>query len=148
MVFAGNLHSFCFYCRDLQSIRSFAEASMTTAYEKKWPLYLSTKNTILKKYDGRYFLVCFLGLLNYSPIMLFMHIKYCSIAMMFCMLIDTCINSCFAICIQIFWYLFCMLDSWSTFLIIIWSHQWRFKDIFQEVYEASWKSKYEAAGIW
>ncbi|KAK1354879.1 Isocitrate dehydrogenase (NADP(+)) [Heracleum sosnowskyi] len=59
-----------------QSIRSFAEASITTAYEKKWPLYLSTKNTILEKYDGR------------------------------------------------------------------------FKDIFQEVYEASWKSKYEAAGIW
>jgi hypothetical protein len=27
---------------------------MATAYEKKWPLYLSTKNTILKKYDGRY----------------------------------------------------------------------------------------------
>jgi hypothetical protein len=27
---------------------------MTTAYEKKWSLYLSTKNTILKKYDGRY----------------------------------------------------------------------------------------------
>ncbi|PIA37579.1 hypothetical protein AQUCO_03000266v1 [Aquilegia coerulea] len=59
-----------------ESIRSFAEASMATAYEKKWPLYLSTKNTILKKYDGR------------------------------------------------------------------------FKDIFQEVYEAQWKSKYEAAGIW
>jgi isocitrate dehydrogenase len=36
-----------------ESIRAFAEASMTTAYEKKWPLYLSTKNTILKKYDGR-----------------------------------------------------------------------------------------------
>lgn len=35
-----------------------------------------------------------------------------------------------------------------TFLIIICFHQWRFKDIFQEVYEASWKSKYEAAGIW
>ena len=27
---------------------------MNTAYQKKWPLYLSTKNTILKKYDGRY----------------------------------------------------------------------------------------------
>jgi len=27
---------------------------MNMAYEKKWPLYLSTKNTILKKYDGRY----------------------------------------------------------------------------------------------
>ncbi|KAG2617390.1 hypothetical protein PVAP13_3NG180583 [Panicum virgatum] len=44
--------------------------------DEKWPLYLSTKNTILKKYDGR------------------------------------------------------------------------FKDIFQEVYEAGWKSKFEAAGIW
>ncbi|WZZ68041.1 hypothetical protein YC2023_079411 [Brassica napus] len=60
-----------------ESIRAFAEASMNTAYEKKWPLYLSTKNTILKKYDGRH------------------------------------------------------VDN-----------------IFQEVYEASWKSKYEAAGIW
>lgn len=59
-----------------ESIRSFAEASMNTAYQKKWPLYLSTKNTILKNYDGR------------------------------------------------------------------------FKDIFQEVYEAQWKSKFEAAGIW
>ena len=32
---------------------------MNTAYEKKWPLYLSTKNTILKKYDGRYVKVRF-----------------------------------------------------------------------------------------
>ncbi|XP_021681894.2 isocitrate dehydrogenase [NADP] isoform X2 [Hevea brasiliensis] len=38
-----------------ESIRAFAEASMNTAYQKKWPLYLSTKNTILKKYDGRKF---------------------------------------------------------------------------------------------
>ncbi|KAK9182059.1 hypothetical protein WN944_025200 [Citrus x changshan-huyou] len=59
-----------------ESIRSFAEASMNTAYQKKWPLYLSTKNTILKNYDGR------------------------------------------------------------------------FKDIFHEVYEAQWKSKFEAAGVW
>ncbi|XP_073266772.1 isocitrate dehydrogenase [NADP] isoform X2 [Populus alba] len=59
-----------------ESIHAFAEASMNTAYLKKWPLYLSTKNTILKKYDGR------------------------------------------------------------------------FKDIFQEVYEMQWKSKFEAAGIW
>ncbi|KAK5772297.1 Isocitrate dehydrogenase [NADP] [Gossypium arboreum] len=59
-----------------ESIRAFAEASMTTAYQKKWPLYLSTKNTILKSYDGR------------------------------------------------------------------------FKDIFQEVYETQWKSKFEAEGIW
>jgi len=27
---------------------------MSMAFSKKWPLYLSTKNTILKKYDGRY----------------------------------------------------------------------------------------------
>lgn len=36
---------------------------MATALEKKWPLYLSTKNTILKKYDGRYaiyFLISYL----------------------------------------------------------------------------------------
>ncbi|PHT31423.1 Isocitrate dehydrogenase [NADP] [Capsicum baccatum] len=37
-----------------ESIRSFAEASMNMAYQKKWPLCLSTKNTILKKYDGRF----------------------------------------------------------------------------------------------
>ncbi|GAA0157034.1 dehydrogenase [Lithospermum erythrorhizon] len=59
-----------------ESIRAFAEASMNMAYQKKWPLYLSTKNTILKKYDGR------------------------------------------------------------------------FKDIFQEVYEYAWKSKFEESGIW
>ncbi|KAB5538598.1 hypothetical protein DKX38_016131 [Salix brachista] len=59
-----------------ESIQAFAEASMNTAHLKKWPLYLSTKNTILKKYDGR------------------------------------------------------------------------FKDIFQEVYETQWKSKFEAARIW
>ncbi|KAL6542574.1 hypothetical protein OROMI_024176 [Orobanche minor] len=59
-----------------ESIRAFAEASMNTAYQKKWPLYLSTKNTILKRYDGR-----------------------------------------------------------------------GFKDLFQEVYESNWKSRYEEAGI-
>eukprot|EP00250_Pteridium_aquilinum_P005472 c15556_g1_i1 orf=85-1512(-) len=59
-----------------ESIRAFAESSMSMALQKRWPLYLSTKNTILKKYDGR------------------------------------------------------------------------FKDIFQEVYEREWKSKFEEAGIW
>ncbi|KZV24166.1 isocitrate dehydrogenase [Dorcoceras hygrometricum] len=59
-----------------ESIHAFAEASMNTAYKKRWPLYLSTKNTILKKYDGR------------------------------------------------------------------------FKDIFQQVYETEWRSKFEAMGIW
>eukprot|EP00850_Spirogloea_muscicola_P000694 SM000002S05774 [mRNA] locus=s2:2132090:2136472:+ [translate_table: standard] len=59
-----------------ESIKAFAESSFTVAYEKKWPLYLSTKNTILKRYDGR------------------------------------------------------------------------FKDLFEEVYEAEWKAKFEEAGIW
>jgi len=36
------------------SIRDFARSSMTFALQKVWPLYLSTKNTILKKYDGRF----------------------------------------------------------------------------------------------
>lgn len=37
-----------------ESIQSFAESSMALAFAKKWPLYLSTKNTILKIYDGRF----------------------------------------------------------------------------------------------
>ena len=58
-----------------ESIRGFAQSCFNMALTKKWPLYLSTKNTILKKYDGR------------------------------------------------------------------------FKDIFEEVYQADYKSKFEAAGI-
>ncbi|TVQ93051.1 MAG: isocitrate dehydrogenase (NADP(+)) [Bacteroidetes bacterium] len=37
-----------------ESISGFARACMNQALLKKWPLYLSTKNTILKKYDGRF----------------------------------------------------------------------------------------------
>jgi len=37
-----------------ESIRGFARACFNQALFKKWPLYLSTKNTILKKYDGRF----------------------------------------------------------------------------------------------
>jgi len=59
-----------------ESITDFAHSSFQFALAKKWPLYLSTKNTILKKYDGR------------------------------------------------------------------------FKDIFQQVYEASYVQKYKDAGIW
>merc|ERR1711981_1016542 len=59
-----------------KSIRDFAHSSMAFALNKGWPLYLSTKNTILKKYDGR------------------------------------------------------------------------FKDIFQEIYDSDYKSKFDAAGIW
>jgi len=36
------------------SIYGFARSSMNQALKKNWPLYLSTKNTILKKYDGRF----------------------------------------------------------------------------------------------
>jgi len=59
-----------------ESIKDFAKSSFVYAYNKKWPLYLSTKNTILKKYDGR------------------------------------------------------------------------FRDIFQQIYDAEWKGKFQAAGIW
>ena len=37
-----------------ESIRSFAHSCFNMALEKGWPLYMSTKNTILKKYDGRF----------------------------------------------------------------------------------------------
>jgi isocitrate dehydrogenase len=59
-----------------QSIRDFAYSCFEYALAKQWPLYLSTKNTILKRYDGR------------------------------------------------------------------------FKDIFQEIYDKEYKSKYDAAKIW
>ncbi|MES2492779.1 MAG: NADP-dependent isocitrate dehydrogenase [Pseudomonadota bacterium] len=36
------------------SIRDFARASMNYSLNLRWPLYLSTKNTILKAYDGRF----------------------------------------------------------------------------------------------
>ncbi len=58
-----------------ESIREFARASMNYGLNRKYPVYLSTKNTILKAYDGR------------------------------------------------------------------------FKDLFQEIYDAEFKSKFEAAGI-
>lgn len=37
-----------------ESIRDFAHSSFKFALGRKYPLYLSTKNTILKKYDGRF----------------------------------------------------------------------------------------------
>lgn len=37
-----------------ESIYGFARACFNQSLTKKWPLYLSTKNTILKKYDGRF----------------------------------------------------------------------------------------------
>eukprot|EP01117_Protostelium_nocturnum_P018755 TRINITY_DN790_c0_g1_i1.p1 TRINITY_DN790_c0_g1~~TRINITY_DN790_c0_g1_i1.p1 ORF type:complete len:463 (-),score=123.93 TRINITY_DN790_c0_g1_i1:849-2237(-) len=36
------------------SIRGFAHSCFQYALEKGWPLYFSSKNTILKKYDGRF----------------------------------------------------------------------------------------------
>ncbi|XP_054751971.1 isocitrate dehydrogenase [NADP], mitochondrial-like [Lytechinus pictus] len=59
-----------------ESITGFAHSCFQYALAKKWPLYMSTKNTILKKYDGR------------------------------------------------------------------------FKDIFEEIYQANYKKDYDAAGIW
>jgi len=37
-----------------ESIKGFAHSCFNLALTKGWPLYLSTKNTILKKYDGRF----------------------------------------------------------------------------------------------
>jgi isocitrate dehydrogenase len=51
--FEGDGLAMAMYNTD-ESIRGFARSCMNQAIEKKWPLYLSTKNTILKKYDGRF----------------------------------------------------------------------------------------------
>ena len=37
-----------------ESIKGFARSCFNMALQKGWPLYMSTKNTILKKYDGRF----------------------------------------------------------------------------------------------
>lgn len=37
-----------------ESIKDFAHSCLSFALDRKWPCYLSTKNTILKKYDGRF----------------------------------------------------------------------------------------------
>ena len=37
-----------------QSIKDFARACLNYGLNRKWPVYLSTKNTILKNYDGRF----------------------------------------------------------------------------------------------
>ncbi len=51
--FEGDGIAMAMYNTD-ESITGFARACMNQALIKKWPLYLSTKNTILKKYDGRF----------------------------------------------------------------------------------------------
>ncbi len=49
--FKGNGVGMAMYNTE-ESIRGFAKSCFNMALSKKWPLYLSTKNTILKKYDG------------------------------------------------------------------------------------------------
>lgn len=51
--FKGDGVAMAMYNTD-ESIRGFAKSCFNVALQKKWPLYLSTKNTILKKYDGRF----------------------------------------------------------------------------------------------
>jgi isocitrate dehydrogenase len=51
--FKGDGVALAMYNTD-ESITGFAHSCFNMALQKKWPLYLSTKNTILKKYDGRF----------------------------------------------------------------------------------------------
>ena len=51
--FKGDGVAMCMYNTD-ESIKGFAHSCFKMALSKGWPLYLSTKNTILKKYDGRF----------------------------------------------------------------------------------------------
>ena len=51
--FKGNGVALAMYNTD-ESIYGFARSCFNQAIMKKWPLYFSSKNTILKKYDGRF----------------------------------------------------------------------------------------------
>jgi isocitrate dehydrogenase len=51
--FKGDGVALAMYNTD-ESIMGFARSCFNTALDKKWPLYFSSKNTILKKYDGRF----------------------------------------------------------------------------------------------
>jgi isocitrate dehydrogenase len=51
--FDGNGLAMAMYNTD-ESIIGFARSCMNQALDKGWPLYMSTKNTILKAYDGRF----------------------------------------------------------------------------------------------
>jgi len=51
--YKGGGVALCMYNTD-SSIRGFAHSCFNMALSKGWPLYLSTKNTILKSYDGRF----------------------------------------------------------------------------------------------
>ena len=51
--FSGDGVALAMYNTD-ESIIGFAHSCFNVALDRGWPLYLSTKNTILKKYDGRF----------------------------------------------------------------------------------------------
>ncbi|MBC7371777.1 MAG: isocitrate dehydrogenase (NADP(+)) [Bdellovibrionaceae bacterium] len=51
--FKGDGIAMAMYNTD-ESIKGFAKSCFNMALTKKWPLYFSSKNTILKKYDGRF----------------------------------------------------------------------------------------------
>ncbi len=51
--FKGDGVAMAMYNTD-ESIRGFARSCFNMALQKSWPLYFSSKNTILKKYDGRF----------------------------------------------------------------------------------------------
>lgn len=51
--FKGDGVALAMYNTD-ESIKGFARSCFNQSLMKGWPLYLSTKNTILKKYDGRF----------------------------------------------------------------------------------------------
>jgi isocitrate dehydrogenase len=51
--FKGDGVALAMYNTD-ESIRGFARSCFNMALSKNWPLYFSSKNTILKKYDGRF----------------------------------------------------------------------------------------------
>lgn len=120
-----------------ESIKGFASSCFSYAIAKKWPLYLSTKNTVLKKYDGR--LVYTFTTLLKSRKLVVLHLNY---ILGFRAEDFFSGSSTWEFSSGVLFSTACFMTGKMCFLLF------RFLQIFQDLYESKFKDQFEKAGIW
>ena len=109
-----------------QSIKDFARSCMNYGLNRKWPVYLSTKNTILKKYEVFNFPGPGIALSMYN--------------------LDKSIEDFARSCFN-----YGLIKKWPVYLstknTILKTYDGRFKDIFQKVFESEFESKFKKNNI-